>query len=120
MLNNAKLHTFLGVIEGQLPSISSQINEGISKTVAKNRLILRSIVKIIIFCGRQNIGLCGNHENLLNVQVDKNDVLCHGNLLALQKFRVYSSDSILAKQLRKEQKMHHTHRKAFRINRSQL
>ena len=49
-------------------------------------------------CGQENIGLRGNHDNLLNVQVDKNYVLCHGILLALLKFRVYSGDTILDEQ----------------------
>ena len=80
MLAIAKLDTFLGVMEEQQPSISSPINQGISKTIANNRLILRSTVETIIFCGQQNNGLHGNHENPLNDEVDKNDVLSHGNL----------------------------------------
>ena len=51
LLAITKLDIFLGVMEGQQPSISSQINQGISKTITNNSLTLRSIVETIIFCG---------------------------------------------------------------------
>ena len=84
LLAITKVDAFVSVMEGQQPSISSHINQSIAKTIATNRLILKSIIKTIVLCGQQNISLCGNHDNLLNVEEDKDDILNHGNFLALE------------------------------------
>ena len=50
------------------------------------------------------------------VEVDKKDVLSYGSFLALLKFRVNSSDTVLAEHIEKGDKILHTHRQTFRIN----
>ena len=53
---------FLGHMERGHLSICQHLQSQATETFQKNRLILKSILKAIIFCGRQNIALRGHRD----------------------------------------------------------
>ena len=61
--------------------------------------MLTSIFKTIVFCGRQNIALCGHRDNATNVEKDNLDTENHGNFWALLNFRVDAGDTVLGEHL---------------------
>ena len=63
-----------------------------------NRQKLGSIMKTILFCGRQNIPLRGYRDNATDVERDVMDSDNHDNFLALLNFRIEAGDSWLASQ----------------------
>lgn len=72
-----------------------------AETIATNRQVLLSIVKIIILCGRHNIALRGHRDSMLDIERDAyvGHVASHGNFWALFNFRVDAGDAVLAKHL---------------------
>ena len=61
-----------------------------STLVRENRLKILSILKTIVFCGKQNISLMGHRE-----QADAGPDTNPGNFRALLNFRVEADDSVL-------------------------
>ena len=53
---------FIRVIKSQQKSIGEQMSEAVALQVEYNKKKLQSIVKNILFCGRQNISLRGHRE----------------------------------------------------------
>ena len=85
---------FLGQMESGHLSINQQLQSQAAETFMKNRLILKSILKGIIFCGRQNIALQG-HRELSNLS-EKNDTgINPGNFQALLQLQMECGDNIL-------------------------
>ena len=82
---------FLKIIDGKRCTIQEQVNTAITERIAKNRQKLSSIIKTVIFCGRQNIALRGNHESDNTLPGSTN----RGNFKALLEFRADAGDSIL-------------------------
>lgn len=82
-----KAENFLKVMQSQMEPIDQQLHSALASQIAENRLKLQSIVKTIVFCGRQNIALRGHHEDDLS----RNP----GNFKALLKFRIDSGDQVL-------------------------
>ena len=80
---------FLSQMENGKPSVRQLLENELGTSIAKNRAILKSILKVIIFCGKQNISLRGHCE-----QIGSHSN--HGNFLALVDFRLDAGDSILA------------------------
>ena len=74
--------------KGQL-SVSQLVQSEATACVTQNQEKLPSILKTIIFCGKQNIALRGHREGGGTGQNP-------GNFLALLDFRVDSGDTILA------------------------
>ncbi|KAJ8936556.1 hypothetical protein NQ314_012296 [Rhamnusium bicolor] len=70
----------------------------ILKKVKLNRLKIKSILKTLLFCARQNIALRG-HQEVIERQVlqDRDD----GNFRVVLRFRVESEDDILKKHFEK-------------------
>ena len=50
-------------MQSQMEPIDQQLQSAVATQSAENKLKLYSIVKTIIFCGRQNISLRGHRED---------------------------------------------------------
>lgn len=51
--------------------VTTKINDQLTKEIQKNRDILKSVIRSIIFCGRQNIALRGHRETELEDYEDR-------------------------------------------------
>ena len=71
--------------------IDFNMNDETAVRVLKNRQILYSIVKSIIFCGRQGIALRGHRDD----DTEKCSSFNHGNFKELLRFRSDAGDEIL-------------------------
>ena len=56
--------SFTGIMEGRQLSVQQQLQDHSSRQIQKNREILKGILKVIIFCGKQNISLRGHRESM--------------------------------------------------------
>ena len=54
--------------------------------VSLKRQKLQSIFKVILFCGRQNIAICGHRDDATDNARDVDDLENHGNFRALLNF----------------------------------
>ena len=81
---------FLDRMEKGALSVDQHMQSQASTLVRQNRLKLLSILKTIVFCGKQNISLRGHREQA-NAGPDTNP----GNFRALLNFRVDAGDSVL-------------------------
>ena len=86
------MENFLKVMAIEQPSVAESHEFYNFTIINANRQKLASIIKTIIFCGRQNIALRGHRES----STDQNP----GNFKSLLEFRVHSRDQIILK-------MHH-------------
>lgn len=77
---------------GAVP-IDQQLNNIVQQQIARNREILKSLFKTIIFCGKNNIPLRGRRDD------DPTNVALTGNFQALLEFRVDSGDQTLQQHL---------------------
>ena len=84
---------FIAVMENKKQSAIMQVNNYISKQIECNRAKLKSILDIIILCGRQNISLRGHNE----YSTDPNSNL--GNFNALLNLCMNSGNDILKEHL---------------------
>lgn len=82
-----KADNFLKIMQSQVEPVDQQLQSALAAQIAENKLKLHSIIKTIIFCGRQNISLRGHREN----DPSKNP----GNFKALLDFRIESGDTVL-------------------------
>ena len=80
---------FVGRMEKGNLSVSQLLQNESSASIVRHRSILKSILKAIIFCGRQNISLRGHREQA-------GSETNQGNFRALIDFRVDAGDSVLA------------------------
>ena len=89
-----------GFLERMAPrcvSIDAQLNTlHACSTNERTRVILKSIIAWVEFCGRQSIALRVHRDDANDLQSDGN----HGNFQALLKFRCESSDTVLADHLK--------------------
>ena len=88
---------FLQVMRNEQPDIRSRMNQATAERIARNRQKLASIVKTIVFCGRQNVALRGHRDNATDLET--NTFQNYGNFLALLQFRVDAGDTILREHL---------------------
>ena len=93
-----KASDFLSVMEGGQQPIRQQIHHGLASRIRANCAKLASIIKIIILCGRQNLPLRSNKDNI--TELEKNPSANHGNFWALAGFRVEAGDTTLEKHLK--------------------
>ena len=93
----AKMVAFLeSASKGQ--SVVSQLNTLHAAHIQKNRLVLKSIISAVEFCGRQGIALRGHRDDAKYLEdTDLNP----GNNQALLKFRCGAGDTVLAEHLSK-------------------
>ena len=73
---------FMQVMNNEQQPIDHQLLAALAQQVQTKRQILKSIIKTIIFCGKQNIALRGHRDDLQHLQQVGN----HGNFHALVKF----------------------------------
>ena len=74
--------------------IDQQINNLLQEQIKRNREILKSLFKTIIFCGRNNIALRGPRDD------DPQNASLSGNFQALLEFRIDSGDQTLQHHLK--------------------
>jgi len=83
---------FTAVMENKKDPINRQLNKEVAIRVAKNRIILKSIVETVIFCARQNIPLRGHRDDAKFLAKGHGN---SGNFQALLNFRVEAGDKVL-------------------------
>lgn len=84
---------FKKVMKGQRENIGIQLHHQRNVDIDKNRQKLDSVIKTIIFCGRQGLPLRGHRDagNIFVEETGKNE----GNFRALLRFRAESGDENL-------------------------
>ena len=86
-------------MSGQQPDIQQRMSKSLAERISTNRQKLSSIMKTILFCGRQNIALHGHRDSALDIKRDVDDSQNHGNFVALLNFRIDVGDSVLEQHL---------------------
>ena len=91
---------FVAMLQTGLLSVQNQLEHQANAKVRKNREFLKGILKVIFFCGRQNIALRGHHEimsfkNDESMQSSVSSEGNPGNFLALLRLLVESGDMVL-------------------------
>ena len=81
--------SFTGVMEGRQLSVQQQLQDHGSRQIKKNREILKGILKVIIFCGKQNISLRGHWESMSSNAGNP------GNFISLLHLRMDAGDVVL-------------------------
>ena len=84
---------FLRVQDGKMPSVSQQLSDIYRNTVELNRQKLRSIIKTVVLCGKQNIALRGHRDGSSHIDEASGN---SENFQALLNFRVEAGDKVLA------------------------
>ena len=88
-----RMDKFMRTMRSQAVPVDQQLNTILQNRIAKNRDILGSLFKTVIFCGRANIALQGHRDD------NPRDNPVHGNFHYLLNFRVDSGDKILEEHL---------------------
>ena len=90
---------FEGSMSGQQSDIQQRMSKSLAERILTNRQKLSSIMKTILFCGRQNIALRGHRDSALDIERDVDDSQNHGKFVALLNFRIDAGDSVLEQHL---------------------
>jgi hypothetical protein len=89
---------FMKVMSNQQPSVASRLNQVLPDQISCNREKLASIIKTIVFCGRQNISLRGHRDNMTDLERDFDHSINHGNFLwMLVMFNLESTSPVVRK-----------------------
>ena len=88
---------FMQVMNNERQPIDHQLVSALAQQVQTNRELLKSIIKTVIFCGKQSIALRGHRDDLQHLQQPGN----HGNFHALLSFRTEAGDKTLQTHLDK-------------------
>jgi hypothetical protein len=91
------LVAFTNVLNKTQPTIPEKLDPQSQKQIAENRTFLASIIKCILFCGRQGIPLRGHRDDGKEEITEKNQ----GNFKALLNFRINSGDDVLGSHMEK-------------------
>ena len=91
---------FMDQMEGRALPVHSDVVTGRAKKISENRRKISSIVKTIIFFGRQNIALRGHRENITEAMSAGGPMCNPGNFISLLRFRVESGDVYLGEHFR--------------------
>lgn len=83
------------VLEGRQDNVVLQLDSARQARVQRNRLFVKSMLEIVILCGKQNIALRGHRDDSQHYDSGGNP----GNFQALVSFRVKSGDLDLADHL---------------------
>lgn len=83
------MENFLRNMRREAVPIDQQINNLLRQRINRNREILKSLFKTIIFCGKNNIALRGRRDD------DPQNASLSGNFQALLEFRIDSGDQTL-------------------------
>ena len=88
---------FIATMERKQLPVDQQLSSIMTKRVEENRNKLKAIVRAVILCGRQGIGLRGHRDDWKHF--DDTPHANHGNFVALLHFAVESGDRVLAEHL---------------------
>ena len=88
---------FIKVQKNNSLSIDQQLSNLRRHHIAKNRLVLRSIVEAVMLCARQGLALRGHRDD--STHVESAPLANHGNFLALLQFRIRAGDELLKEHL---------------------
>lgn len=91
------LLTFMQIMKNEQASISHQLVSALAEQVQHNRKFLKSVIKTIVFCGKQTLGLRGHRDDQKHLDEAGN----HGNFHSLLKFRIEAGDKTLQMLLEK-------------------
>ena len=83
---------FVSVMAGNQQPIDHQLDQAAQERVRQNRLKLKSIIKSVIFCGKQNIPFRGHRDDARYLDDTENNP---GNFQKLLEFRVDAGDTVL-------------------------
>ncbi len=75
-------------------NVAKQVVDHRTKNIAANREKLRSIIKCLVFCGKQNLALRKNRSGSFSATSSDTETN-PGNFLALLKFRIDAGDTAL-------------------------
>ncbi len=78
-------------------SIDQQLSNLWRQHVAKNLLVLRSIMEAVMLCARQGLSLRGHRDD--STHGESAPLANHGNFLALLHFRIRAGDKLLKEHL---------------------
>ena len=87
------MQNFLLVMKNQVVPVEQQLDRLMQEQIRKNREIMKSIVKTVLFCGQNNIALRGRRDD------NPDNRGLQGNFQALLDFRVDSGDEQLKQHL---------------------
>ena len=87
------MDNFVRVMKRQIVPINEQLDTLLQQQIDTNRKILSSLLKTVIFCGRNNIALRGHRDD------KPGNSASQGNFRALLAFRVDSGDETLQQHL---------------------
>ena len=87
------MNNFLRSMRQETVPINQQLDNLLREQISKNREIMKSLFKTVIFCGRNNIALRGRRDD------DPSNENLQGNFQALLSFRIDSGDETLQKHL---------------------
>lgn len=90
-----RISTFKCVLENKMLPITKQLDKAKADECSKNRKILSSIIKAIIFCGRQGISLRG-HRDFGPFDFQQRPTENEGNFRALLRHRIDAGDEVLS------------------------
>ncbi|CAH3148962.1 unnamed protein product, partial [Pocillopora meandrina] len=83
------MNNFVRVMKQEVVPVDQQLNTILQQQIAKNRTIMASLFKTVLFCGRNNIAFRGSRDE------DPSNESLKGNFQALLYFRVESGDTVL-------------------------
>ena len=91
----ADMLTFMRIMNNEQAPIDHQLVSAMAQQIQKNHEMLKSVIKTVTFCGKQNIALCGHRDDTKHLDQPGN----HGNFHALLDFRIESGDKNLQRHL---------------------
>lgn len=86
---------FIGVHEKKIQNISVQLDTVKRNEIEQNRKILSSIIKTLIYCGRQEIALRGHRDSGIILSDTVFALENDGNFRSLLRFRIDAGDEVL-------------------------
>ena len=119
--SNSKIHKAATVIasefkknmERKTTSIHHQLDQGMTRPIQQNREKMSSILKTIIFCGKQNIPLRGHRDGSQCLTIDDNNL---GNFQKFLEFQIDSGDKVLETHLSTAPRMQLTSQRLYKMN----
>ena len=91
----AQLHTFFKSHTDPKCRIDVRIRTTGEERIERNKIILASIIKTLIFCGRQDISLRGHRDD----ETCRDNSSNIGNFKELLDFRAFAGDELLKEHL---------------------
>ena len=83
-------------VENKSVPIHHMLDQAAARSIEENRAKVKSILKTVILCGKQNLPLRGHHDDSSHLDGDNNP----GNFQKLLEFRVDAGDKILEDHLK--------------------